>query len=140
MESQHVAAHVWRTFLHHTSEWMTMFEPASTVHDFYPICQATLWQKTQNRLWELLFIHSKSRCNSVTASFAWFILCTGVSSTKLTLVVILQMNSESHHARISLHTHYDHPRPNPYYLCSSFQLVKYSTTAEGCLKYTYTVK
>lgn len=55
MESQHVAAHVWRALLHHISEWMTTSEHASTVHDFYAIYQATPCQKTQQTFRFIIF-------------------------------------------------------------------------------------
>ena len=139
MEGQHVAAHVGRALLHHISEWMTTYEHASAVHDFYPIYQATLCQKIQHTF-RIIFLSFQIQAIVLPHCwFAQFILCTNVSSTKLTLV-ISQMNSESHHTCNSLYAHYDHPRSNLYYLFSTFQLVKQSTPTEGCIKYTYTVK
>lgn len=45
MEGQHVAAHVRGALSHCTSEWMTTFKHASTVHNFCPLYHATLCQK-----------------------------------------------------------------------------------------------
>lgn len=71
MEGQHVAAHVRGALSRCTSEWMTTFKHASTVHDFFPLYHATLCQKP----YAIDFQNCYSFIPNLSHSFSAFLVC-----------------------------------------------------------------